>query len=345
MGLRLLSHRSRLIKGAGIFVREEHLPAIHSNEHLALKAVYSRSLKSARALDANVDLYSDDSPDASYADLLARQDISAVVIALPIPSQPEYIKKALTAGKHVLAEKPIAKDIATATDLLQWYHSHSKELKGATLSIAEQFRYLKAFRYAGEQVEKLGKVLGFRVRMHAFVKPGSKYYETSWRKTPEYQGGFLLDGGVHFIAGIRVMLGKEKAARISAYTAQLQEHLPPVDTVDASIRLSNGSSGTFSVSFGTSFSGAEWAVACEGGSVSISGKVVTTKLKDGSEESVTIEDKGVKQEDDAWAESLVKGVQEAGQKPEEALADLEILEAMIKSGESDGVPIDLNLQI
>ena len=40
---------------------------------------------------------------------------------LPILVQPDFIKKALSAGKHVLAEKPIAKDVATATELLDWY--------------------------------------------------------------------------------------------------------------------------------------------------------------------------------------------------------------------------------
>lgn len=51
-------------------------------------------------------LYSEDSEEGkSLDDLLARSDIKAVTIALPIKNQPEYIKKALLAGKHVLSEK------------------------------------------------------------------------------------------------------------------------------------------------------------------------------------------------------------------------------------------------
>lgn len=268
-----------------------------------------------------------------------------MIIALPIPTQPSYIKEALSAGKHVFAEKPIAKDIATAQELIAWYHSTIDTAK-VTLGIAEQFRYLKAFLFARDEVARLGGVLGFRVRMHAFVQEGSKYYETAWRKKPEYQGGFLLDGGVHFIAGIRLMLGeKAKMERVSAYTTLLQQHLPPVDTVDATFRLANGRTGTFCASFGTTFSGAEWAVACEGGVVSVVGSKVTTKVKRGEETSEEFQDEGVKQEVDAWAESLVRGEQEAYQKPEEALADLEILECMLQSGEADGKPIDLKLQV
>lgn len=71
--------------------------------------MWSRSLKSAESVGADVKdlaLYSEDSGEGkSLDDLLARTDIKAVTIALPIKNQPEYIRKALLAGKHVLSEK------------------------------------------------------------------------------------------------------------------------------------------------------------------------------------------------------------------------------------------------
>jgi len=111
------------IIGSGIFVKEQHLPAVQASPDLELKALYSRSLTSAKSVASSLsdeNLYSDDSKQ-SLSDLLARDDIRAVIIALPIPAQPAYIKQALTAGKHVLAEKPVAKDVATARELIQWY--------------------------------------------------------------------------------------------------------------------------------------------------------------------------------------------------------------------------------
>lgn len=60
-------------------------PAVKEAPTLSLKAIYSRSLESAQGLSAgleNVDLYSDDSgPGKTYADLLKREDIGAVILA------------------------------------------------------------------------------------------------------------------------------------------------------------------------------------------------------------------------------------------------------------------------
>ncbi|KAK5136989.1 hypothetical protein LTR08_001496 [Meristemomyces frigidus] len=337
------------IIGSGIFVREEHLPAVFACEHLELKAIYSRSLKSAKSVSEDikdVDTYSDDS-EYGFTHVLARSDIHAVIIALPILVQPSFIKQALEAGKHVLAEKPLAKDVATGKELVDWYHANINTAS-VTFGVAEQFRYFNAFIYGAKKARELGPVLGFRLKLGANVQPGSKYFETEWRKTPEYQGGFLLDGGVHFIAGMRMLLGSEaKVVRTSAFTSQLQAHLPPVDTVDATFKLANGRTGNFSVSFGTTFTGAEWSVACEKGSVAVSGKTITIKPIGGDEEVVEKPDElgGVKQEVFAWAKSLVSGKQDPQQRPEEALADLAVLEAMLQSGAKDGQPVELKYQI
>ena len=118
-------------------------PAVEKTDLLTLKAIFSRSLKSAKDLagiakDASaVELYSTDAGEGkAYKDLLAREDIDAVIIALPISSQPEYIEAALAAGKHVLAEKPIAPDVATAKKLIDFWKKTSGD-NGVGFAIAE----------------------------------------------------------------------------------------------------------------------------------------------------------------------------------------------------------------
>lgn len=175
--------------------------------------------------------------------------------------------------------------------------------------------------------------------------------ETAWRQKPEYQGGFLLDGGVHFVAGTRLLLGEEaRPASLTAYTTLLQQHLPPVDTVNSVWQTKTGVSGTFSVSFGTTLSGSEYVVACEKGSVTVGFKKVTVRLGEEKEDKATVtefkeEGSGVKEEVAAWAEGIANGTRNPRQSPEEALADLEILEKMLTSGESQGKPEGLQYQI
>ena len=147
-----------------------------ASPHLTLKAIYSRSLKSAQNLSAGVDLYSDDSDSGkTYHDLLLRDDIHAVILALPILTQPEFIEAALAAGKHVLSEKPIAGDIQRAEHLIKYYKS-DKVKGGATWGVAENFRFLDSFEYGRQEVQRLGRVLGFRVKVFGSVKKGEKYF-------------------------------------------------------------------------------------------------------------------------------------------------------------------------
>ncbi|KAL6721568.1 hypothetical protein ACLMJK_000672 [Lecanora helva] len=288
-------------------------PAVQVCNDLDLKAICSRSLKSAQNLSAgdDVDLYSEDSDSGPrFADLLSRLDIQAIIwlLSVPILAQSQYIRQALLAGKHVLSEKPIADNLNVAQELINWYHENI-DSKQISWSVAENFRYLKSLEYAREQIHRAGKLLQFSVKGYANIQPGGKYSETDWRKNPEHQGGFLLDGGIHRLAGLRFLLGPENSvSSLSAQTALLQRHLAPVDTVDAVLRTKSNATGTLSISFGTTFKGSEWAIACEGGSVIIRKSTVHTNF-DGKENFTEIDDEGsgVTPEIRAWGEALVKG--------------------------------------
>ncbi|KAI9713098.1 MAG: hypothetical protein M1820_001083 [Bogoriella megaspora] len=378
------------IVGSGIFVREEHLqthpnqkppsqPAVLSTPTLNLRAIYSRSSASAAALQqtspktTSIDIYSDDAgPGKAFTDLLKRVDIDAVIIALPIMVQPAFIKQALEVGKHVLSEKPIAKDVDSARELLTWYESSGVR---AMWSVGENMRFFETVQHGAQEVKKLGRVLGFNVRVMSMVREGDAYYgmilfsaresyisglllidkETTWRKTPEYNGGFVLDAGIHQIAGIRALLGEDDPpVRVIAFTRQLQNHLPPVDTVDAIIRTKSGVTGSLSMSFGTTYEEYFASVACEqgvvlrekGGKNFAKGSSGILKVREKGEEKVMEfpdEAMGVKQEMAAWAQALQDGHVDPRQAPEAALQDLQMLEAMLQSGEHGGQPVDLGL--
>ncbi len=333
------------ILGGGIFAREEHLPAVKASKALTLKAVYSRSLKSAKSLitDSSNDivLYSDDSGSGkSLDDLLANEDIRAVIIALPIKNQAEYVRKALKAGKHVLSEKPIAENVAEAVALIKWYEAEIAP-RGTTWAVAENVRFNPSFVKAGQISAQKGRLLTFRARQQFFVEPGGKYYETEWRKVPTHQGGFLLDGGVHFTASLRLLLANDTIISLSAFTAQVQGHLPPADTIEATARTKGGAVGSISISVGTTATGVEYNAGRENGSVVVTDEV----LRDGDkEEQRGNEGSGVASEVKAWGEALSTGKPNSLQTPQQGLADLEIIEACLRSGEKGARPVELRYQ-
>uniref|UniRef100_A0A093XFX8 Gfo/Idh/MocA-like oxidoreductase N-terminal domain-containing protein n=1 Tax=Talaromyces marneffei PM1 TaxID=1077442 RepID=A0A093XFX8_TALMA len=244
-----------------------------------------------------------------YEDILKREDVQAVIISLPIANQVPFIRSALSAGKHVLSEKPVAENVADAVNLIKWTGSSSVNLPIFP-------HYQSMFEDADEP-------------------------ETSWRKNPTHQGGFLLDGGVHYTAALRGLLGPDvHFTRLAAFTTLLKEHLPPVDTMDAILKTNTGIQGTFQSSVATTLTGPEWTIACEKGTVTVVGSDVTVRPVDGEELVQTIADErtGVPPEIRAWGEALAAGRQNPEQTPEEALADLELIELMLRSGESEGQP-------
>ncbi|KAI4866735.1 oxidoreductase family protein [Hypoxylon rubiginosum] len=343
------------IIGGGIFVKEQHIPAALASPLLSIKAIWSRSLKTAEdaaklvPADAGpVDLYSSDAgAGKSYEDILKRDDITGVILALPIVDQPAYIEKALAAGKHVLAEKPLAKDVATALALIEYYKRVSAET-AASFAVAENFRFTPSYLYAAEEVKKLGKVTGFVVRVSFMMEQSNKYFKT-WRIKPAYQGGFLLDAGVHFTAALRKLLGADNAVdSLVAHTALASEHLPPVDTIHAVLKTESGVVGSFVNCVGSTMGAFEFTVACEQGVVKAeSAKVITTRGfgKDAVAEEKAFEPTtGVQEEVQAWAESILSGVPNPSQTPELALGDLELLEKMLTSGDQDGASQKLQYQ-
>ncbi|KAK3381094.1 oxidoreductase-like protein [Podospora didyma] len=335
--------------GAGIFARTEHLPAVETASSLfELKAVYSRSQSSATELatasknPSAVAIYFDSPsvPGQGLADLLARDDISAVIVALPILTQPAIIRQAIEAGKHVLSEKPVAGDLGAAIRLIGWYDSRSAPGK-PIWAVAENFRFIDNLDFAAEKLREIGgNVVTFSLKCNNFVQPDNKYFNTAWRKVPEYQGGFLLDGGVHFVAALRLLLGAggQQIRQLVGFSGLLEEHLLPVDTIQAVARTQDGKIGSISLSFGTEFkSGLEVEIVTTKGAVTWTPtKVSTFTKKDGKEAKEEKEftyNSGVKNEVVAFGEAIAAGKADERQTPKEALKDLEILEKLLKSGD------------
>lgn len=175
-----------------------HLPALAALGASAppLKAVYSRSEKSAQDLaQTAVNILNLPAPPSVYHEgdnstnldaLLSRGDISAVIVVLPITTQPGVVLKALAAGKHVISEKPVAQDVQTGLKLIADYNANYKP-KGLIWRVAENFEAEPAFRAVGEAVQagKIGQVQFFKTTVVNYLDQESKWYKTPWRTIPD----------------------------------------------------------------------------------------------------------------------------------------------------------------
>lgn len=325
-----MAHPIRLaLVGAGLFARDAHVPALKAlGDRFEIVAVYSRTRATAEALmpliPGKPDIYTD--MDA----LLARPDVEAVDLILPINNLAEATEKAFAAGKHVVAEKPITPDVATGRKLVE---SHRKT-PNLVWMIAENYRYEGAFRRAAEIIKsgEIGKLIVAQWSLFLPTRAGNKYYATEWRRADDFPGGFLLDGGVHHIAALRQILGE--IVSVSAVAKQMADDLPPADTLSSVVEFASGLIGNYTVTYAA---GAPFPthlnVIGERGVLRVNPNSLEVTTEDMPLNEAVGKRDAVEGELAAFATAIREG------KPHlntalEALKDVAVIEAMLKSAQT-----------
>ena len=99
----------------------------------------------------------------NYKDLLDRKDIEAVVIALPLHLHAPVAMEAMNAGKHVLCEKLMARDITQCKEMIKVAEEQKK-----ILNIGHQRHYSLLYAHAVELMRagELGDVRHIRALWH-----------------------------------------------------------------------------------------------------------------------------------------------------------------------------------
>jgi predicted dehydrogenase len=146
----------------------------------------------------------------SYPELLRDDRLDAVIICLPTDLHEEATVKAAERGCHILCEKPMGLDAASAQRMLQAAQAHGRILMVAhVLRFWPQYARIKELIDAGE-VGSLRSVTAYRL---------SKYPPWSdWFRNPARSGGCLLDLQVHDVDFIHWILGHPQ----SVYTVGIQ---------------------------------------------------------------------------------------------------------------------------
>jgi UDP-N-acetyl-2-amino-2-deoxyglucuronate dehydrogenase len=182
---------------------------------------------------------------ADYHDLLQRDDIDVVHILTPHYLHAPMTIDAANAGKHVLAEKPLAISMDQAHAIVG-----AGRRNKVTIGAVSQNRY----NAAAVAIKKalvdgsLGKIMGQRIIL-SWAKPAEYYQRSDWRGTWDKEGGSLLiDQAIHVLDLARWFVGEE-IETVQATIAN-RDH-PEIETEDTAEGLITYRNGVKSVFFAT----------------------------------------------------------------------------------------------
>jgi predicted dehydrogenase len=150
---------------------------------------------------------------ADWRQAVAAPEVSVVLVATLHDSLAEIAAAALTAGRHVLVEKPAGRRATEIEPLIP-----IAAAQGLKVHVGFNHRYHRAFRKARELVDDgaLGELMFLRAR---YGHGGRVGYDREWRADPALSGGGeLIDQGPHLIDLARWFLGDFAEVQGSAHT-------------------------------------------------------------------------------------------------------------------------------
>ncbi|KAL9256415.1 DNA topoisomerase 6 subunit B-like protein [Drosera capensis] len=262
------------IIGAGIFVKTQYIPRLSEISHLVtVKSIWSRSKKSsesaaeiARKVFPGVE---SKWGDEGFDEIVKDEGIIGVAVVLAAQLQVDISTKLLKAGKHVLQgledsrhrvlEPSIEMYIRRAWLIGQTILGNSNQaiqsiqrLKRHQLgpsvyksslyspsnplvwAVAENYRFETAFLEGRKLVGELGDLMIVQLIVEGSMNNTNPYFSSSWRRN--FNGCFILDMGVHMIAGLRMLVGCEVSS-VSAFTHHVDVALPPPDNVSSILKV------------------------------------------------------------------------------------------------------------
>ena len=176
------------IIGSG-FIAEHHLHALKLLPNVEIVGISSRNEKTAKNLIKKFKIAENLFMDYK---ILLKSDCDAVSICLPNYLHKDVTIDLLDSGKHVLVEKPLAKNVVEGIEMLDAAKAANKDI-----FYCENNMYAPSFSKAKEIIEEgaLGKIyMGRGKEQHS--GPHSAWFY----KKDKAGGGSLLDLGVHDIA-------------------------------------------------------------------------------------------------------------------------------------------------
>ena len=236
------------IIGAGIITHDTHVPILLGMKRkfrvVAIADVVRASAERvAAALGGKADGLED------YRRLLGRDDVEAVLIAVPPYHTAAITIDALRAGKHVLGEKPMANTVEEASRILRAWRKTDR-----TYMVAEQFFFIPAYERLQAMARSGDWPFGkpSMVELHQYWKMSphtiAKYYHSPWRHDKRLTWGYLLEGGCHTANPLREAFGMPR--NIQSKLLSVDKALGRWDTIIANFDFTSGPACQLTMAYG-----------------------------------------------------------------------------------------------
>ncbi|CAJ1965549.1 unnamed protein product [Cylindrotheca closterium] len=333
--------------GAGIFATASHAPMLQKlNKNINCVAVWSRTYGNAASLATKLGA----TPCTDVQQIFNSPNIDAVITAMPIDVQPEYVLKAMHAGKHVYSEKPLATTLQQAKKLIETYEAHFAS-RNIAWHVAGQSRYDPAVRTAKQALADIGTPFLVNMKVRAPFLKSSPHSDAMWRNSPEWYGGMIVEAFVHGSSMLRGLFGNPIS--VSAQTSSRTKHIPSIDTMTAQVRWPEELHGSVSLTYASTAHCFEIEV------VGSEGRMALMRKEGGPGYSLEVEISGSKSYKhdipfggaETEMMSFVERIRYANDPnnnrntPVEALADMQMVEACLDSGKQNGVQVFLDPQV
>lgn len=224
--------------GAGNFAQDVLIPALKTSKTARLRGVVTASGLSARSV---ADRFGSEYCSSDPADIFGDPEVHAVIVATRHDTHARFVMEALTAGKPVFVEKPLALNEAELDAVVKKWNRSAWLWKGAPTPPFVQVGFNRRFAAATKGVLEF---LGDRrhpVVVHYRVNAGHLPRD-HWAHQPDIGGGRIIGEGCHFVD---LMLFLIKSEPVEVFAQALPDNgLYRQDNVSAQLRFADGSLAT-----------------------------------------------------------------------------------------------------
>ena len=251
-------------------ITARHLEALATTPGCELVAVTDRVKERADEVGFKykVPSYTD------YLTMLREHDCDVVSVLTPSGTHSQVAHDVLSAGRHVVVEKPMTLRVSDAKRLLK----HTERV-GKNVFVVHQYRFHPAVQYLYDAVNtgRLGRITLVTGRIR-WCRPQSYYDESSWRGTWAMDGGVIANQACHHVDLFSWIGGPIHS--LHAVGTQRLSNIETEDVAVVSFRFESGALGVMEATTATRPHDIECSLSVLGehGTVEIGG-TATNQLK------------------------------------------------------------------